>query len=104
MKTYLVITALLLGAFSVTSCGDSDRSGDPSPLGTADPPSVTERWKGLTRDERDAVCAQASAPPSPPGQISQDGPDYRGMLSALMETGLKQEDASAMLPYVVSQC
>lgn len=109
MKTYLVITALLLSCFLLTSCGEADTPGR-QPVATADLPSVTERWKGMTDEERAAVCQQASQAPSPEeadsgsGQIPETGPDYKGMLNALIEAGFDQPEAAAMLPYVANQC
>lgn len=99
MKTYVVITVVLLLCFLASSCGGTDSGGAPAGVATADLGTVTERWDALSEQERDAVCR--NAPPSP-GKDAR--PDYRGMLSALMNTGIKQEDATAMLPYAVNQC
>lgn len=105
MKTYFAITALLVGLFLLTSCGDSDTSDAPD-----GPPSAAQRWKGMTEDERRAVCDEAHGTPDPvntdpgSGQIPATGPDYKGMLNALIGAGFEQPDAAAMLPYAVNAC
>lgn len=105
VKTYLVITALLVGLFSLTSCGDSDTTDAPDGL-----PSVAERWKGMTGQERKAVCDEAHSTPDAEGtdagtgQIPASGPDYKGMLNALIDAGFEQPDAAAMLPYAANAC
>ena len=109
MKTYLVITALLVAGFCMASCGEAD-TPEGGGVATADMPSVKERWKSMDPGEKEAVCAQVKETPAPQGtdagsgQIPTAGPDYKGMLNALMDAGFEQPDAAAMLPYAVNQC
>lgn len=106
VRRLLVVPVLLL---ALTACGDSD-TPEPKVTGTADLASAAERWAELNAVEKDEVCQAAEGTPSAPtvdggsGQIPASGPDYRAMLNALMETGLSQPDAAAMLPYAVNQC
>ena len=106
VKTYLVITALLMGVFALTSCEGSDTTDDPRPVQK----TVAERWKGMTEKERKAVCDEARNTPdsvntdADSGQIPPTGPDYKGMLGALVEAGFAQPEAAAMLPYAANAC
>lgn len=110
MKTYLVITALLVGLFGLTSCGETD-TPEPSATPSADLKKVSERWsRDMTQDERDAVCAALRTTPSQEytdpgsGQLPYSGPNYKAMLDAIMDAGFSQPEAAAMIPYAVNKC
>lgn len=89
----------------LAGCG-ADKAGEPG--SAASPPTVAQRWDALTEEQRQAVCTEMASTPEPgttgTGQLPESGPDYRGMLQVLMGTGLKQGDASAMLPYAANEC
>ena len=96
---YASITAALFLGMAGCSPGSEDESGPSSGptvvIGTADLKAVAERWKGLSDPQRNSVCEPAR---------QADSPDYGGMLRALVNAGVTQEDAAEMLPYVASQC
>jgi hypothetical protein len=110
VKRILVSAALLL---ALAGCGTD--TPDPEPTGTlhADMAKVSQRWKNLTEDEKKDVCTAATsvATPSPveeedggSEQIPYTGPNYKAMLKVLMDTGLDQPQAAAMLPYAANKC
>lgn len=107
-RTALLIPVLLA---ALAACG-----GDPAPSSTpdatlsADLNEVEQHWDALTALQQEQVCQAALGTPasgavdSGSGQIPSGGPDYRAMLDALMEAGLNQPDAAAMLPTVADEC
>lgn len=97
-RAALCVGALLVAAGCSTGLGgdegDTATSGAPS-VADADLEAVGEHWRTLTAEERDRVCLQA---------LERSGPDYKGMLRELRNTGLTQPQAAAMLPTVVNKC
>ena len=111
MKKLLVVPALLL---ALAGCGTDTPEPQESPVQTlhANLKKVSERWAELDESEKASVCTAATTLPTPEGeeedggsgQIPYSGPNYRAMLNALMDTGLKQPEAAAMLPYAANKC
>jgi hypothetical protein len=99
-RTGAVFTGITAAMFLGMAGCSSETGPDPSPgsatvTASADLRAVSERWKGLSGPEQNAVCEHT---------LQTEGPDYRGMLHALMETGMGQPDAAEMLPYAVNEC
>lgn len=92
--SYIAITAALFFGMAACSPG-GDVDPNPTPVYTADLEAVSERWKALSESDRGLVCEQARKEPKP---------DYRGMLNALTDTGLTQDEAASMLPYALNRC
>lgn len=92
------ITAAMFLGVAGCSSGGTEPAPSSSPTAvtaSADLKVASECWADLSGPQQNSVCEQA---------LQSDGPDYRGMLKALMKTGLEQEDAAAMLPFAVNEC
>lgn len=90
--------AMILGVASCSSESGPERTPPPhstAVTATAGLRAPSERWADLPESQKSTVCVQAR---------EAGGPDYRGMLRALMDAGLTQPDAAAMLPYAVNEC
>lgn len=90
-----ITAAMFLGIAGCSSSTDSQPATDATTVATADLDAAFKRWDELSGPEQNSVCEHA---------LQTGGPDYRGMLYALMDTGMAQPDAAAMLPYAVNQC
>lgn len=96
-RSTAVYTGITAAFFLVTaSCSTAQE-----PVGhrTSEPSSFQQvaegRWNSLSSEEQGAVCVQA---------LEEGGPDYRGMLRALVDTGMAKPDATVILPFIVSRC
>jgi hypothetical protein len=102
-KTLLVVPAVLL---ALAGCEDKPAPSVSVSASQADLPSVAERWKGMTDQERKAVCDASSGPLPGEGEVggTDSEVDYREMLKALEAAGYDQEEGAAMLPYALNEC
>lgn len=93
-----ITTALFLGVAGCSSGEGVDPNPSSSPTlvtASADLKAVFRHWANLSGPQQNSVCEWA---------LQTDGPDYKGMLEALVGTGLSQADAAATLPFAVNEC
>jgi hypothetical protein len=96
MHRLAAVLLILCSALAACSSEEKSPSSASPSIGTADLNAVEHRWKGLTEQQQERVCAYAD---NHHGEA-----DLPGALKQLQEYDYSKAEAAEMLPYVMNKC